>query len=495
MRKRIALLGIYHETNTFIEIPTTLDDFKNGYWLAGEAIRTEYEGAHHEISGVIDVIDASPDLELVPVLYASATPGGLIQREAYEAILAEMWAALEAVLPVDGCVVVPHGAGVAESYPDLDGHWLGLLREKLGPEIPITGTLDPHANVSRAMVAATDALVAYATNPHIDQRATGRKAAQILVDTLRGTVQPVQHLVQLPMAISIEQQYTSQDPCRSLLAHLTETGRQNRLLSASLLLGFPYADVAEMGSAFILVADQKQDADAQKLIQKTGQQLSDYILDRKEEFNGPKTGIQAVLPTLAALPKPVLMLDMGDNVGGGAPGNSTHLLESLEMKDIGPVFICLYDPSAVEEARQHAIGETFPLAMGEAGKPYKTKVTFTRLLDGKFTESTPKHGGFVNYDMGETALVKTQKGNIVMLTTRRTPPYSLRQMTAFGLEPDAFAIIIAKGVNAPIAAYAPVCPAIVQVDTPGVTQADMTLFTYQNRRRPLFPFERDHQLH
>ncbi|GAB3912000.1 M81 family metallopeptidase [Larkinella knui] len=489
MRKRIALLGIYHETNTFITTPTTLDDFKNGYWLAGDAIRTEYEGAHHEISGVIDVIDACSDLELVPVLYASATPGGLIQKAAYEAILTEMWAALDAVLPVDGCVVVPHGAGVAESQPDLDGYWLGLLRKKLGDKIPITGTLDPHANVSPAMVAATDALVAYATNPHIDQRATGRKAAEMVVETVRGNLRPVQHLVQLPMAISIEQQYTSQDPCQSLLVYLNEISDQNRLVSASLLLGFPYADVAEMGSAFILVADEKRDANARNLIRKTGQQLSDYILNRKEAFNGAKTGIGAVLPSLAALPKPILMLDMGDNVGGGAPGNSTHLLESLENQDVGPVFICLYDPSAVGEASHYPVGESFKLAIGEEGKKYETWARLIRLSDGKFTESTPKHGGFVKYDMGETAIVKTGKGNNVMLTTRRTPPYSLRQMTAFGVSPESFAIIIAKGVNAPIAAYAPVCPSIVQVDTPGVTQADMTLFAYQNRRKPLFPFE------
>lgn len=485
MQKRIALLGIYHETNTFIPTPTTLADFKTGYWLAGDAIRAEYEGAHHEISGVIDVIDRCPDMELVPVLYASATPGGMIQRAAYETIVDEMMQALDAVLPIDGCVVVPHGAGVADGYPDMDGHWLGLLRQKMGPEIPITGSLDPHANVSPAMVEATDALVAYTTNPHIDQRATGRKATELLVETLRGTIRPVQQLVQLPLAISIEQQYTSQEPCLSLYATVKATGEENRLLSASVLLGFPYADVPEMGSAFLLVADEKQDTSATNTLQVIGQQLSDYIFHRKEEFNGLKTGIRAVLPGLASLPKPILMLDMGDNVGGGAPGNSTHLLETLEQENFHPVFICLFDPLAVEAGNRFKPGETFRLTIVD----YETEVTLVQRSDGKFTESTPKHGGFVNYDMGETAIVQTRLGNTVMLTTRRTPPYSLRQMTAFGLNPDAFAIIIAKGVNAPIAAYAPVCPSIVQVDTPGVTQADMTLFTYQNRRKPLFPFE------
>ncbi len=487
--KKVALLGIYHETNTFIETPTTLDDFRNGYWLEGDAIRKEYEGAHHEISGVIEVIDACADMELIPVLYVSATPGGLIEKTAYEFILARIMESLEQILPVDGCVVVPHGAGVAEGYADMDGHWLSVLREKLGPEIPVTGTLDPHANVSGTMVGATDALVAYSTNPHVDQRETGRRAALILVDTLRGKVEPVQQLVQLPMAISIEQQHTSSEPSKSLFNFVKHVEKQSGLLSASVLLGFPYADVAEMGSAFIIVADKKKAPYPDLLLSNIASHLTDFIIHRKEDFNGIKVGIATVMPDVAASPKPVLMLDMGDNVGGGSPGNSTHLLGFLEENRYSNSFICIYDPIAAAQASAFSSGESFFLAFGEAVKKYEAEVILLQVSDGIFTEDTPKHGGFVNYDMGPTAIVKTVLGNTVMLTSKRTPPYSLRQMTAFGLAPETFDIIIAKGVNAPIAAYAGVCATIVQVDTPGVTQADMTLFEYKNRRKPMFPFE------
>jgi len=109
--------------------------------------------------------------------------------------------------------------------------------------------------------------------------------------------------------------------------------------------------------------------------------------------------------------------------------------------------------------------------------------------DGKFSELTAKHGGQVNYDMGSIVIVETDKGNVVMLGSLRVPPFSLQQLLAFGIDPAAFDVMVAKGVNAPIAAYAPACPTIIQVNTPGVTQADMTLFNYSNRRRPLHPFE------
>ncbi|TKT86573.1 M81 family metallopeptidase [Dyadobacter frigoris] len=486
-KKRIALLGIYHETNTFIETPTTLDDFKNGYWLAGNAIRTEYEGANHEISGVIDLIDSSIDMELVPVLYVSATPGGLIEKETYEYIVNQMMLALDAVLPVDGCIVVPHGAGVAESYADMDGHWLALLRNKLGMEIPVTGTLDPHANVSHVMVAATDALVAYSTNPHVDQYETGRRAATIMAEMLRGNISPVQQLIQLPLAISIEQQYTSHEPCKSLYAYAQNFQYQYKLLSISVLLGFPYADVAEMGSGFIIIGDKNTLARKVGFLADKGGELHAYMLARKKDFNGSKNDIETLLTSLLTIPRPVLMLDMGDNVGAGSAGNSTFLLEYLEGQNISKLFICIHDSLAVQEACKHQPGDSFELIIGEKG--YKSMVLLKQISDGIFTEDTPKHGGFVNYDMGITAIVETAKGNTMMLTTKRTPPYSLRQMTAFGIEPGSFDIIIAKGVNAPIAAYEQVCPTIMQVNTPGVTQADMTLFKYKNRRKPMFPFE------
>jgi microcystin degradation protein MlrC len=489
MKKRIALLGIYHETNTFIDSPTTLDDFRNGYWLEGAAIRTEYEGAHHEISGIIEVLDSCADVELIPVLYVSATPGGKIAKEASRFILEKMMSALESVLPVDGCIIVPHGAAVSEEYTDMDGHWMSLLRTRLGNNIPITGTLDPHANVSRKMVDATNALVAYATNPHIDQYATGKKAAMMMVNILRGKIEPLQQLVQLPMAISIEQQNTSQEPCADLYDYVNHVAGQHDLLSASVILGFPYADVEEMGSAYILIADKKKDQYAEFMLSSLADHLEDHIIARKEDFNGPKKDIHKLLPTLLTNKKPALLLDMGDNVGGGAPGNSTYLLAILEQANTSGAFICIDDPQAVEEVSIRRSGESFQLKFGQHDNPFESQVSMLKISDGIFTEDTPKHGGFVNYNMGPTAIIKTEKGNTVMLTSKRTPPYSLRQMTAFGLQPETFDFIIAKGVNAPIAAYTGVCQSIIQIDTPGVTQADMTLFDYKNRRKPLYPFE------
>ncbi|NQV76492.1 MAG: M81 family metallopeptidase, partial [Bacteroidetes bacterium] len=98
MSFRVALVGIYHESNTFVTTPTVLDDFKNGQYLKGEAIRKEYQHAHNEIGGMLEVLDKE-GIEAIPLLFASATPGGTITSETYNFILNETIEELKKVLP------------------------------------------------------------------------------------------------------------------------------------------------------------------------------------------------------------------------------------------------------------------------------------------------------------------------------------------------------------------------------------------------------------
>ncbi|HRE51374.1 MAG TPA: M81 family metallopeptidase [Flavitalea sp.] len=488
MAKRVALLGIQHESNTFIDRRTTLGDFLNGHWLMGEDIRKEYKHAHHEIGGMIESLDEK-GIETVCVMYAEATPGGIIESEAFDHLLRVMMTELEKALPVDGCLVVPHGAAVSEDFPDMDGRWLSALRERLGGDTPIVGTLDPHANVSELMAVSTNALIAYATNPHIDQRETGRKAADLLARMLDKEISPSQALIQTPVAIALEQQYTSAYPCNVLYRLAAQTAGLEGILSVSVLLGFPYADVREMGSAFIVIADN-----APELAIEEGEKLKAALIRLREDCSGKKTAIGEILPSLAEIQRPALLLDMGDNIGGGAPGDSVYLLQAIESFGKYKCCMIVFDPDAVAIAAAHTINDQFELAFGNVsaepgGDKYVSRVRLLKKADGKFSELTAKHGGQVNYDMGSIVIVETDKGNVVMLGSLRVPPFSLQQLLAFGIDPAAFDVMVAKGVNAPIAAYAPACPTIIQVNTPGVTQADMTLFNYSNRRRPLHPFE------
>lgn len=437
---------------------------------------------------MLEVMDRE-GMEVIPILFASATPGGALSANTYNGLLKSMMDELEKVLPVDACLVIPHGAGVSEEFPDMDGHWLSILRKRVGDSIPIFGTLDLHANVSPLMVSSTNALVAYKENPHIDMRQRGVEAANLLVDYLKGRTNPVQVLVQVPLAISIEQQLTANEPCKSLYNYANELSKDPEILSLSIQHGFPYADVKEMGTSIIVVANGNREK-----AQQVARQLETYILDRRESFVGVKNDIQTSLDLIEDSEKPVLLLDMGDNVGGGGPANNCCILEAFEKSKKYKYFVCIYDPEAVRMAGNHQPGEWFELILVGTGKDeiktYRIKVKLLRLTNGEFQESNPRHGGQINFNMGKTAVVATEQGSEIMLTSSRVMPFSLQQLISQGVQPSEFDAIVAKGVNAPIAAYAPVCPTVIQVNTPGVTQADMTLFKYKHRRKPLFPFEK-----
>ena len=487
MSFRVALLGIYHESNTFVITPTVLDDFRNGKYLKGESIRKEYQLAHNEIGGMLEVLDKE-GIEAIPLLFASATPGGTISADTYNFILQETLEELKKVLPIDACLVIPHGAGVSEEFPDMDGHWLSKVREVVGDTIPIIGTLDLHANVSQLMVSSTNALVAYKQNPHVDMRQRGVESAKLLVNLLNGITKPVQALVQVPLAISIEQQLTANEPCISLYAYANQLSAEPGILALSIQHGFPYADVHEMGTSIIVVAD----GDYEKALS-VAKKLEAYILVHKSSFVGKKNDIPSALNLINDSAKPVCLLDMGDNVGGGGPANNSCILEAFEESKKYKFFVCMYDPQAVIDASSHQQGEQFELTVIGTGKDglktLKLNVKLLKISDGTFQESNPRHGGQINFRMGKTVVVSTKEGGVIMLTSLRVMPFSLQQLISQGVVPSEFDAIVAKGVNAPIAAYAPVCPTIIQVNTPGVTQADMTLFDYQQRRKPLFPFE------
>ena len=213
---RVALLGIVHESNTFVIEPTTLKKFEESRLFFDHDIILNYRNSFHELGGMIEVLEMN-EIEIVPILYAEATPGGKVTKDAFDFLLHEAMTRVKQQLPFDGILVVPHGAAVCEACDDMDGYWLSQLRAIIGPQIPIIGTLDPHANVSQLMIQSTDALVAYKTNPHIDQRTVGMEAATIMVDFLLGNIKPIQSFSSLPLVIGIEQQYSEKDPYKYLL--------------------------------------------------------------------------------------------------------------------------------------------------------------------------------------------------------------------------------------------------------------------------------------
>lgn len=500
---RIGIISLQHESNTFVRTATTLDDFKHDVLAVGEEVRQVFQDALHEVGGFFSGLSEA-GIEAVPIFAARAVPGGQVSKQTFDDLTSALLEQLAKAGPLDGLLVAPHGAGVCESVRDMDGYWLELVRNQVGNSIPIICTLDAHANLSQRMVDLCDATIVYRTNPHLDQHERGVEAATLIGQTVYGKVRPTQAACLVPVAINIERQHTESEPCKSLYRMADKMLERSDVLSNSVVLGFPYADVEEMGASFVVVTDNNPE-----LATELANQLGDELRSRCEEFVAHLIGVEEALDQAECLEGPVCLLDMGDNVGGGSPADGTLVLHAVQQRQSfdspsgSPLLrgrtccACLFDPEAAQQAILAGVGSQISqFAMGgkldeRVGLPLIADVRVVSVHDGIFREEEVRHGGKTEYNMGPSVVLETDFGATILLNSFRTPPFSLKQLTSCGIDPAQYQLVIAKGVQAPLAAYSPVCPSSIRVNTAGPTCADMGNLDYKYRSRPLFPFERE----
>jgi microcystin degradation protein MlrC len=190
----------------------------------------------------------------------------------------------------------------------------------------------------------------------------------------------------------------------------------------------------------------------------------------------------------------VVLLDVGDNIGGGGPADSTVLLAEARRLGVRSYLQTLYDPGAVAACVAAGVRSEVTLRVGgktdrQHGDPVEVSGRIRLIADGRYEEPAPTHGGTRFFDAGPTAVLQTTHEHTLVLTSRRVGNTSLQQMRSIGIRPEAMRVIVAKGVVSPRAAYAPIAAELIPVDTPGVTAADLSRFTFRHRRRPLWPFE------
>lgn len=486
---RIAVAGFMHESNTFNPLRTDRAAFQAQCLTFGRDWVTDWRDAHHEVGGFLEAAGVE-GFEPVPLCMAWATPAGPVAADVFEEVTGSLIEHLKRQQP-DGLLLALHGAMVTESHLDADGETVARLRAALGPDFPIVITLDLHGNLSERLIANCHAAIAYRTCPHVDQRACGRRAAALLMRMLRGEVRSVQALAKPPQIVNIMVHDTSQEPLRAFMEEAQAWEEQPGILAVSLLPGFAYSDVPQMGPSVVVVANN----DAQ-LAKATADALGERLWQARERLARPlPDAAAAVAQALKAERLPVILVDTGDNVGGGSAADGTFILAELLRQSATDSVLCLYDPEAVGQCAAAGIGRTIQLSVGGKvdrlhGDPVHVTGRVRVLHDGDYVELQARHGGRRGNRMGLSALVELPGRNLLVLNSLRHPPFSLGQLTSLGIQPQAQRILAVKAAIAYKAAYLPVAGSIIEVDTPGLTAVNPERFTYRHIRRPLYPLDR-----
>lgn len=491
-KPRIAVGGILHESNTFSSDLTDLADFGSRALRRGDEIPAEFAHSQHEVGGFIEGAE-SYGLDLVYTLVANATPAGPVTDRAFEELTSELTDQLREAGPIDGILLALHGAMVVESYPDGDAEVLRRLREAFGNDLPIVVTHDAHANVAPVEIELSTALVLYKEVPHVDQRERGKHAARIMATIVTEGVEPVQAIEKPPLLYNILFHNTNREPMLSLVQEARRLENTNpKILGVSVPVGYQYADVPHMGPSVVVVTNGDRD-----LARSEAKRLAGMIWEHRKvmKLDLPDAAA-AVEQAMVESDTPVVLVEMGDNIGGGSAGDSTAMLEELVRQNARGYVSAMFDPEAARHAAEVGVGGAFDLPVGGKsddlhGDPVRIRGTVKLIYDGKYIETAVRHGGRRYLDQGLTAVIHAEGStpdlpNVVLLNSKRHTPFSLGQLTSAGIVPERQKILVVKAAVAFRAAYEPIAGTIIEVDTPGLTAVNPKRFTYKRARADMF---------
>ena len=495
---RIVTGGVAQETNTFQWEPTGLTDFTKGSSsiARGEAILA-LEGTGTIYGGIVAEAKRQ-GVELIPSTYGQAVPGGRVTREAFETLRDEILAGIRAALPVDGVLLVLHGAMALEHADDGEGPLIAAVREIVGPEVPIVAPLDLHTNLSDEMVAEADAFVGYKEYPHIDMPETGARALQILLAAVRGEVTPVMAHARLPLIAPNQSMVTTwQSPLKWAIDRARELEREPGVLAATVLGGFPFADVPFAGVATIVVTDGDR-----ALARRYADELAAICWERRADFTiRPTPPADAIAEALAAPAGSVYVLaDIADSGASGTAGDGTTALAALLAAGARSAAVAqIMDPAAVAACIAAGVGATVRLEVGGKhdglhGPPVAVTGMVRSIHEGSFRLGGVMGGGTVA-SRGRTVVLEIggRDGIELQLTELRGHPHDLNFFRAFGIEPTERRILVLKSAAHFRAAFEPIATRVIELDAPGISSPNLASFDYRRLRRPIYPLDPDTQ--
>jgi microcystin degradation protein MlrC len=473
----IACLGT--ETNTFSPIPTGYETFAESMLFDGDATRQPANLFSEPLIVWRDMAEAM-DAEVIESLAAFAQPAGPTVRRVYEGFRDRILADLKAALPVDMVLINMHGAMVADGYPDCEGDLLGRIRALVGPQTIVGGELDLHCSITQAMIGAADVLITFKEYPHIDGRARAEELFTICDAARRGAVRPEMSVRDLRM---INMWRTTEAPGSTIVSAMQEAERRNDILSVSFAHGFPWGDVPEASAKVLVVSDNAAPAGSA-----VAEDIADLIWQQRDGVNGTLPGVaDAVQMALAAPQGPVVLADVADNAGGGAPSDSTFILSHLlEIGATGVLSGFYWDPVAVRFCFEAGEGASLALRIGgkcgpESGQPIDLKVTVRGLVaDAK------QSFGSASQSMGRAAWVSSG-GVDLILNENRTQVFHPDGFTQFGLDLAKAKIIVVKSTQHFHAGFAPIAGKIIYVAAPGAIPPDFANIPFEVFQQPFWP--------
>ena len=476
---RILIGGFQHETNTFAPSKAPYENFvREGGWPGlrrGAAIFETMVDRNLPIAGFIEHMKGTRH-QLVPSAWAACEPSAHVTEDAFERIAGMIVDAVRDEKP-DAVYLDLHGAMVTEHLDDGEGELLARVRGVVGPHAPIVASLDLHANATRRMTDAADALIAYRTYPHVDMAETGARAAFFLKQRIEGMARPACSMRRLPFLIGLSAQSTDLEPSRSIYADLARMENRD-VPSLSFTPGFPAADFPECGP--VVLAYGRSEAAAAAASEVLARRVESHEGDFDAAVYEAEDAVRRALRLASHSTRPVVIADTQDNPGAGGDSDTTGMLRALLACEAGraprgAALGLMADAEAARAAYQAGPGATLRLGLGGKSRipgdaPLVAEYRVEALSDGKVRCNGPFSRG-AQMDLGPSACLSIQ-GVRVVVTSRKTQLADQALYRFVGIDPLQTGILVNKSSVHFRADFTPIAQEILVAKAPGPMAAD-----------------------
>ena len=484
--RRILVCQCVQEVSTFNPVPSTDADFDI---RIGDAFLDAQRGRETEVAGALDVLEATPGVEVVPGFGAWAySSAGTLEAAGWGALRDGFLAAVRANADVNGIYACLHGSMVAADEEDPEGALIEATRDIVGEDVPIVISLDLHGVLTRRMLRQADAVVCYLTYPHVDFRDTGRRAARLLLRILDDGVRPVTARVTIPALVRGPELITETGGFGRLTRRAAAFAETPGALAAGLLISNPFTDVPELTTSVFATTDADPErATAEALA------LAEGFWAEHETMVQPLVTLERAVAQAKAIENgTAILVDAADATSSGASGDGNAILRALaEAGYLGTVLAPIVDEPAVDAAFAAGSGATIRTTIGGRldptrfmPMPFEPEVL--RLGDGRFVSESDG----MTWSSGRTAVLRS--GTVtVIATSRPVMLYDRSLFLAFGQDPQAFDAVVVKSPRCEPRFFDDWAAAMIDVDAPGSTSANLRRLGHVRCPRPMFPLDDD----
>ncbi|MCI6464697.1 MAG: M81 family metallopeptidase [Faecalicatena sp.] len=417
--------------------------------------------------------------QVVPLIYASALPSGMVSREAFEYYKKIFTELIEKNRDADGIYLYLHGSMYVDGLGSGEEYLIKAIRKIVGEKLPISVALDYHANLSDGFLQNVNAVQGFRTAPHVDHDDTERRAARSLLKCIRNQSCPSLAYIRVPY-LGGDAATTEKEPFVSITKYLESLDKEEEMISCAFFNGQPWYDSSYTGNCAVISGLNVQKSREAAL------RLAKMFWDGREnlKLNHALPVDQAVEESLKNQEGVLFVTDSGDNTTAGANGEGTLLLRKYLERNQENVLICgILDADTVNGFLDQEPGteKEIVLCRGQAGK---------QEIETKLRVVLKKKGivyGWAGDEVGEGVLAGCGNTDIVLTNARAafTTPKHFKKM---GIDPDKYRVIVIKmGYLFP--RLREISDRFIFAMTPGISSNDFAQIEYQRLKKKMYPID------